>query len=271
MCSLLGDARASKGILLPIKTPASARTRDSSWNVEDAGSHRGHAHVPIASGVSGSSGEAACSGSRAGSPPPCGPRPGHMCGPRSCQTSMQAAFVYVPAKRVPSVAVAAAGGGYAGASMMGSGDRGVPLASPFALRRRSCQRPKFPDNTSAPRTIAPTSTKLPPASPPTRRVGRLFCTLARTPPPALHIQHVFGTAAPSTLRACGTQAIHAIHPRLPRLHPLHARANAVADAQGAQEEECQEGNPVLPDGLRCLGHRYETACIHCVDAVLTRP
>lgn len=30
------------------------------------------------------------------------------------------------------------------AAQMGSGDRGGPLASPFALRRSCCQRPKFP-------------------------------------------------------------------------------------------------------------------------------
>lgn len=35
-----------------------------------------------------------------------------------------------------------------------------------------------------------------------------------------------------------------------------ASTNTTPDAQDSQEEECQEGNPVLPDGLRCLRNRY---------------
>ena len=77
------------------------------------------------------------------------------------------------------------------------------------------------------------------------------------------VQNVFGTPVPGNTSPSGTQCR-----RLARhtcIKPLVTSANHLAGAQqDAQKEECQEGNPVLPDGLRCLRNRPDNFCEHAL-------
>ena len=134
-----------------------------------------------------------------------------------------------------------------------------PLASPFALRRELLPTsPKYLDDTSA----TPIDSRAPvsPAVPPCPHA--CSCFAPGHDPAAIYHSH---RSEPdmSSVRLPPTPPLP-LRPTSPQQRPpqphwaMHASTDAATDAQDPEEEECQEGYPVLPDGVRRLRYRYAT-------------
>jgi hypothetical protein len=150
-------------------------------------------------------------------------------------------------RRFPRAGRAPGGRGGWGAA---TGVLAVSVSEPLCMARSCCQRPKFLDDTSPPSTTAPIdqTRQLRPSA--VRRPGESPSSSSHPAPIAA--QHVFCTH-PETQLPSACRVSTAAAPA--SLQPLGACANTCVDAQDAQEEECQEGYPVLPDGLRRLRNR----------------
>lgn len=143
------------------------------------------------------------------------------------------------------------------------------LASPFALRAGAAPAniiPNFLDNTSNLTHNTPSVREVPQSTSSCTRPSSAWTPLIKLVPfSSLGLNNVFCTTLPDIL------PLGHIFPflRQPRIAASSAAANDVIDAQDSQEEECQEGNPVLSDGLRCLRNRYVHAAplptIHQTD------
>lgn len=134
-----------------------------------------------------------------------------------------------------------------------------PLASPFALRRElPPTSPNLLDDTSA----TPLTAARPPQHP-FRPVLTPAATLLQVtarkhiPHTSFGASHVLSTTTPETTSPLAAPHVPAPPPRLDEA--MDAFTDAAADAQDTQEEECQEGHPVLPDGVRRLRYRYATS------------
>jgi len=134
------------------------------------------------------------------------------------------------------------------------------LASPFALRAGASPAniiPNFLYDTSTSPTTDFTYAKSPNSPPRT-----LVC-----PPPGRHqIVPYYSHRSTPTMSSV---RLSPKHPPLETIslsrtsHTPSASANNAIDAQDSQEEECQEGNPVLPDGLRRFWHWYASHGATC--------
>jgi hypothetical protein len=113
-----------------------------------------------------------------------------------------------------------------------------------------------------------------------RHLRNTIDSRARVSPPVPSHRHACSRIAPGldpaiiyhTHRSEPDMSSVRLPPRLPlplrptmpqhRLLPPHwamdASTDATTDAQDQEEEECQEGYPVLPDGVRRLRYRYAT-------------
>lgn len=144
------------------------------------------------------------------------------------------------------------------------------LASPFAIAQGATANvpPNFHGDCAPtrhhrtpPRRAYPSLHTLRLRPPPVSRLSRPRAAALTAPAPAPSLythsprQNVFGTLLPA----------HALPRSLPL--PLMTPTDLcciVGSQQDAQEEECEEGNPVLPHGLRRLGHRPHHLRQHAV-------
>lgn len=128
--------------------------------------------------------------------------------------------------------------------------------------QRLHQRRTSPRSLSSTTSIPSTTTDSPPATP-SAPVQQTPVQLRLSLP---HFHHVPGTLPPA--RGARNVLTHERREPPASYAGRRVRARAVADRQpdqDSQEEECQEGNPVLPDGVRRLGHRYVAPAYHAEE------
>ena len=148
------------------------------------------------------------------------------------------------------------------------------LASPFASRGSCCcQRPKFPEQLSpSPTTDTSQTPPLYLANPlnPSTSSSLRAASLRHNPretritpitlrPACLLYDFPRTASTPSSTRCLAFISLYLLRPR--QSLPYH-RADTFTVAQDPQKEECQEGYPVLPDGLRRLRNRCVFAALH---------